>query len=631
MSKKALLAVAVSLMVTAPSFAAAFADVPFDHWAYQAVEELAQAGVLEGYPDGLYRGPQPMTRYEFAVALSRAYDWIERTIKPEGGVSMEDVQKLLNSPEIQAKFRGPAGPAGAAGKDGSAGAMGPKGADGAPGKNGMDGKGGRDGKDVDPAEVAKLMAAMDKLRKEFGDELKALGADVTKMGVRLTALETKLAALSDVVDDHEARISELERWRWFASVETQMGLDGTADPAGLPDGDLGFEAGEAFSYLSVRAGIDANLGGDMRGRFSWWYDSDGNPFHGKFGSRQAGLNGLGIDEAWVRLPGLGGRWIFGRQYAGQNYETGEADPALGLGTGYYTGAALTGIRAEYGLGSFGNLTLLAQADDNVISGPGVLNGALNANIAGVARWDVDLPWFKDADGSPNVKLGFQSVAHFPSNAGNVGQFGTKAFNDGTSSREFAVSANAWVDVLKGLSIEYTNQFKNVTGINGPDLDGDLTAEGQAVYAELGILDTPTFTLGIQGGLVEDDYNLSTSIITNPYVPAAVGVFALADRPVILDSFGNAGGVGPTQGFAVDFGWNIGNRTLAIRGAGSTRRLDLFNWMVSASFPIVQTGNGNVTIDGIYADVDGGHVLNPFGAFGTSNGTVGVRVKGGLSF
>ncbi|MCZ7599326.1 MAG: S-layer homology domain-containing protein [Gammaproteobacteria bacterium] len=46
---------AVSLMVTAPTFAAAFADVPFDHWAYQAVEELAQAGVLEGYPDGLYR------------------------------------------------------------------------------------------------------------------------------------------------------------------------------------------------------------------------------------------------------------------------------------------------------------------------------------------------------------------------------------------------------------------------------------------------------------------------------------------------------------------------------------------------------------------------------------------------
>ncbi|MCZ7599324.1 MAG: hypothetical protein M5U09_18670 [Gammaproteobacteria bacterium] len=168
--------------------------------------------------------------------------------------------------------------------------------------------------------------------------------------------------------------------------------------------------------LSVRAGIDANLGGDMRGRFSWWYDTDGNPFHGQLGARQGGLNTLGVDEAWVRLPGLGGRWIFGRQYAGRDYETSDANGALGLGTGYYTGAALTGIRAQYGLGSFGGLTVLAHADDNVLSGLGFANGALNANIAGVARWDVDLPWFRDADGSANVKLGFQSVAMFPSMA-----------------------------------------------------------------------------------------------------------------------------------------------------------------------------------------------------------------------
>ena len=631
MSKKALLAVAVSLMVTAPSFAAAFADVPFDHWAYQAVEELAQAGVLEGYPDGLYRGPQPMTRYEFAVALQRAYDWVMRTIpKTEGGgVSEADVLALLNRPDIQAKFKGAKGDAGAAGAAGGMGAKGADGKDGMPGAKGADGAKGSDAQVSE--ELRGLINTINKGMDEFRDDLKSLGADVTKMSARLTALESKLAALSDTVDDHELRISELERWRWFADVKTEIGLDGTSNAGALPDGDLGFEAGEAFSYLSVRAGIDANLGGDMRGRFSWWYDSDGNPWHGGLAARQGGLNTLGIDEAWVRLPGLGGKWIFGRQYAGQDYESGDMNRGLGLGTGYYTGAALTGIRAMYGLGSFGNLTVLAQADDHMSSGVGALNGGLNANVAGVARLDVDFPWFKDADGSPNVKLGFQSVAMFPNNAASVGALGTKRFNDGTSSREFAVSANAWIDVLKGLSIEYTNQFKNVTGVLGPDLDGDLTAEGQAVYAELGILDTPTFTLGVQGGLVEDDYNLSTSIITNPYVPAAVGVFALADRPVILDSFGNAGGVGPTQGFAADFGWNIGDRTLKIRGAASTRQLDLFNWMVSAAFPIVQTGKGDVTISGIYADVDGGHVLNPFGAPGTSNGTVGVRLTGNFAF
>lgn len=616
MSKKALLVAGVSLMVSAPSFAAAFADVPFDHWSYQAVEQLAQAGVLEGYPDGLYRGPQSMTRYEFAVALSRAYDWIMRNVKTDGaGISRADVEALLNSPEVQAKFRGKDGAPGRDGAAGSAGSAGVSGKDGAPGRAGDSGKAGSDAQVSE--ELRNTINTINRGLGEFKDELKALGQDVTKMGVRLTALEAKLAALSDTVEDHESRISELERWRWFADVEVQMGLDGTNDKAGwgAQDGDLGFEAGEAFTYLSLRAGIDANLGGDVRGRFSWWYDSDQNPYHGNGAN---GLGNIGIDEAWVRLPGLGGEWIFGRQYAGQDYESGDANRSLGLGTGYYTGAALTGIRAQYGLGSAGKLTLLAQGDDNAAIG--------NSNVAGVARWDVDLPWFKDADGSPNVKLGFQSVAMFPTNGGtNV----TKRFNDGSSSREFAVSANAWIDVLKGLNIEYTNQFRN-TNNQGPDLNFNGQARGEVVYAELGVLETPTFTLDLKGGYVGNDFNLSTSVLTNQYVRSAQGIFNLLDREVVLDSIVN--NLGPTQGLAADLGWNIGSRQLKIRGIASTRKADSFNWMIGATYPIIQTGNGNVNISAAYANVEGTNVLadNPWNA-SRNQGVVGVRVSGGLNF
>jgi len=70
----------VLAMAHVPARAAAFADVPFDHWAYQAIEELAQEGLLDGYPDGLYRGPQPMTRYEFAVATLRAEEQLARRL-----------------------------------------------------------------------------------------------------------------------------------------------------------------------------------------------------------------------------------------------------------------------------------------------------------------------------------------------------------------------------------------------------------------------------------------------------------------------------------------------------------------------------------------------------------------------
>ena len=46
-------------------------DVPWDHWAYDAIAELYDAGLLEGYPDGTFKGKNNLTRYEFAVALAR--------------------------------------------------------------------------------------------------------------------------------------------------------------------------------------------------------------------------------------------------------------------------------------------------------------------------------------------------------------------------------------------------------------------------------------------------------------------------------------------------------------------------------------------------------------------------------
>lgn len=47
--------------------------VPEDHWAYSAVIELMQKKVLEGYPDGYFRGKRGLTRNEFAVAMQRAF------------------------------------------------------------------------------------------------------------------------------------------------------------------------------------------------------------------------------------------------------------------------------------------------------------------------------------------------------------------------------------------------------------------------------------------------------------------------------------------------------------------------------------------------------------------------------
>lgn len=149
--------------IAAPSLApvaqaqapAEYPDVPLDHWAYPAINKLSQAGVLEGYPSGQYNGGRAMTRYEFAVAIAR----LLQNLPAAGG--------------------GPAGPAGVAGAQGPAGPAGPRGPEG-------------------PTNIANLVTkgelkdALDALRKEFKDELAALGVRVDELDARVTALENRV-------------------------------------------------------------------------------------------------------------------------------------------------------------------------------------------------------------------------------------------------------------------------------------------------------------------------------------------------------------------------------------------------------------------------------------------------------
>lgn len=48
-----------------------FTDVSADDWAYQAVASLSDEGVIDGYPDGTFRGDKHVTRYEIAQIVAR--------------------------------------------------------------------------------------------------------------------------------------------------------------------------------------------------------------------------------------------------------------------------------------------------------------------------------------------------------------------------------------------------------------------------------------------------------------------------------------------------------------------------------------------------------------------------------
>ncbi|MFV0618465.1 ESPR-type extended signal peptide-containing protein [Megasphaera sp. WILCCON 0056] len=83
-------------MAVDPAKSTLFPDVAENHWAYQYVTTLAKKGILEGYPDGEFKGDRMMTRYEFAAIVYRIV---------ESGVGSTDpeLSKLVKefSPELQ--------------------------------------------------------------------------------------------------------------------------------------------------------------------------------------------------------------------------------------------------------------------------------------------------------------------------------------------------------------------------------------------------------------------------------------------------------------------------------------------------------------------------------------------------
>ena len=82
-----------SLVVTGMGASATpFSDVPANHWAYQAIQSLAADGLVEGYPDGKFKGDRPLTRYEMAVLVARVIAKVQAN--GAGYASKADLDKL---------------------------------------------------------------------------------------------------------------------------------------------------------------------------------------------------------------------------------------------------------------------------------------------------------------------------------------------------------------------------------------------------------------------------------------------------------------------------------------------------------------------------------------------------------
>ena len=152
---------AAVVVMAAPAFAQnAFSDVPTDHWAYSAVEQLANVGLIEGYPDGTFKGKRTLTRYEYAVIIARLLPYLgDDSLSVNSFATKKDLDDYAKLSDIK----------------------------------GLDHSGCVTKHDLE---------IIGKLATEFKSELDALGVDVNALTADVNALKSRVSAL----EDEQARV-----------------------------------------------------------------------------------------------------------------------------------------------------------------------------------------------------------------------------------------------------------------------------------------------------------------------------------------------------------------------------------------------------------------------------------------
>ncbi len=422
-----LVAVAILAAIAVPAFAqGAFQDVPTDHWAYQAVDKLAQAGLIEGYPDGTFKGNRAMTRYEFAMVVARALE-----------------SKAL------AGAVGPAGPAGPPGPAGTGGGAG-----------------------LTPEQQALL----NKLQNEFAPELKRLRDDLSDLEGRVAALEGKplpgrpkitvsgdislrtglygtkvKTGASDSTGYPYPGIGGDESFDfWFApamwgGINIPVAVDGTwsfFDGFSIPISDALKDSFKAPDFMTMRSRVvfNGDLGSNVSTKVAILADTRGNLFHPvtdvddvwfdrEFGGAESPaslysdglMDTLRVDEAWVKYSA---NWIrpwtltAGKQYWGfgqgllvnnsqHPVKSGKLDIALtgdAPGNGITLSAVLGMLDREAFSGKTANMPRLPDPEQSNIGGLDKLGGQDNYNIFALDipvgnNWKVNGTWLASGFGS----------------------------------------------------------------------------------------------------------------------------------------------------------------------------------------------------------------------------------------
>ncbi|HLK59672.1 MAG TPA: S-layer homology domain-containing protein [Chthonomonadaceae bacterium] len=441
-----------------------FADVPQDHWAYQAVTDLQSKGILIGYPDGRFNGQRVLTRYEFAVALKRALD----SIKP-------------------ATTAGPKGDKGDQGDKGEKGEQGEKGEPGPPG--------------MTPEQVQTLM----RLTDEFKSELAALGTNVKQIGTRLDELSRQVQAINNRLDKMiQFNGDFFVGFRADRSRNAFIDYSGAARPASNSI-VTNIDTPSDF-HLEVKANLPGNVkfvGDLVNSNYLTYARSAGGADLGAVNPGTANKNGSGpsqtaVYQAELDIPigsfGTNTTLTLGRfknEVTPLTYWRPDADAYFSLPwyddgnfvqDGFKISSKFGSATTQLWAGSFSNLTTTTAG--TVLNAPLVGNGPAGGVLA---KEDVGLHI-----GVPLFKFGEIGVtlADFSTNTGVVGGFGPGGFGN-----VVLYGANVRLNQIGRFTIS-GEAAKTVTQKDFGDSDGQENDDNNAYNIHLGYNSGP---VGVQAG------------------------------------------------------------------------------------------------------------------------------------
>lgn len=506
--------------------AAEFPDVPKNHWAYEAINKLAAAGIIEGRDGGNYVGNAPMTRYEFAVAIARLLDKMSVTTPSTPGVAYDDTA-------IKARL---------------------------------------DALEADPIKRKEVLDLIAALRTEFADELSRLGARVDELDNRMAAIENKTVAPPRITTS----LSLLHRTGSANYIE-ENGFGGSGRgifndnnsfgtravgvrPPALPRDNI-FSGGQQpftngkFAYtdfelrltdrvtdrLSVNAAI-RSLGDTQEDPWAGQTNSVlGNGGVGGYVASDGG-GGISIREANAVVD-LGGRSYLGAK--GLSLILGRQHTKVGQGLLYDNDLSPTDqLQAQFNLGPFQVSGFIGSSNNNTAVGPvnpylstgavrwmglsGNNGNYFNGNFANPASTSGAVVGFPDATNVPVYHDNNESLIRVGFNlfriAGNPVVVGLSHLDQGIA-RQAGDSVDLSIPLFnRTVGVEYVRERKYANG---------LATQGSpsAYNITLPVLRTRVLDLNAAYGKADDDFEYFISSTANPF--ARTYGEALFDRPMAL--------------------------------------------------------------------------------------------------